>query len=165
MNTQEVREALRCASCFFMHALPNFLACITQQCTWVHLAINPGGRAGISKQNINWVITTSLPEWQQVHLASGIHGNFSHYPTECGLNYGLYMWFFTDSIGNVSHSLPQTGLLSMDGFGRSIKRRKSKERKESKSGTGSNNKKDGKRKITKDDIGRPENFQWVFLLC
>jgi len=36
--------------------------------------------------------------------------------------------------------------------------RKSKERKESKSGTGSN-KKGGKRKITKDDIGKPENFQ------
>jgi len=59
---------------------------------------------------------------------------------------------FTDNIGNMSHSPSQSSLSSMDGS------RKSKERKESKSGTGSN-KKGGKRKITKDDIGKPENFQ------
>lgn len=66
--------------------------------------------------------------------------------------------FFTDNIGNVTHSPSQTSLSSMDGSGSSMTRRKSKERKESKSG-GSNNKKGGKRKLTKDDIGKPENFQ------
>lgn len=63
---------------------------------------------------------------------------------------------FTDNIGNVSHSPSQTSLSSMDGT--SMQRRKSKERKESKSSTG-NNKKGTRRRITKDDIGKPENFQ------
>ena len=62
---------------------------------------------------------------------------------------------FTDNVSNMSHSPSQTSLSAVDG---SMQRRKSKERKESKSSS-SNNKKGGKRRITKDDIGKPENFQ------
>jgi len=69
------------------------------------------------------------------------------------------MVFHADNTGNISHSSSRTSLSSVDGSSSSINRRKSKERKESKSGTGSNNKKGGKKRITKEDIGNPENFQ------
>lgn len=65
-----------------------------------------------------------------------------------------------DNFTNVSHSPSQTSLSSLDGSNTAMSRRKSKERKESKSSSG-NNKKGGKRRITKDDIGKPENFQHV----
>ena len=57
----------------------------------------------------------------------------------------------------MSHSQSQTSLSSMDG-GPSLSRKKSKDRKDSKSNA-SNNKKNTKKRITKDDIGKPENFQ------
>lgn len=60
-----------------------------------------------------------------------------------------------DNVSNMSHSPSQTSLSSIDN---SMHRRKSKDRKESKSSSG-NNKKGTKKKITKDDIGKPENFQ------
>lgn len=56
----------------------------------------------------------------------------------------------------MSHSPSQTSLSSLDAP--SMQRKKSKERKENKSSSG-NNKKGGKRKLTKDDIGKPENFK------
>ena len=71
----------------------------------------------------------------------------------------MLVWIFIDNTSTMSHSPSQTSLSSMDGSSTSISRRKSKERKESKSGTVSNNKKGGKRRITKEDIGKPENFQ------
>lgn len=63
-----------------------------------------------------------------------------------------------DNFSNMSHSPSQTSLSSLDAP--SMQRKKSKERKENKSSSG-NNKKGGKRKLTKDDIGKPENFKHV----
>lgn len=63
-----------------------------------------------------------------------------------------------DNFSNMSHSPSQTSLSSVDGP--SLSRKKSKDRKESKSST-SNSKKNTKKRITKDDIGKPENFQHV----
>ena len=71
----------------------------------------------------------------------------------------MFIWLFTDNTGNMSHSQSTTSLSSMVGSGSSMNRRKSKERKESKSGTESNNKKGGKGRINKDDIGKPEKSQ------
>ena len=63
-----------------------------------------------------------------------------------------------DNFSNMSHSPSQTSLSSLDAP--SMQRKKSKERKDSKSSSSGNNKKGGaKRKLTKDDIGKPENFQ------
>lgn len=64
--------------------------------------------------------------------------------------------FSKDNFSNMSHSPSQTSLSSLDAP--SMQRKKSKERKENKSSSG-NNKKGGKRKLTKDDIGKPENFK------
>ena len=61
----------------------------------------------------------------------------------------------------MSHSQSQTSLSSVDG-GPALSRKKSKDRKDSKSNA-SNNKKNTKKRITKDDIGKPENFQWADL--
>ena len=64
--------------------------------------------------------------------------------------------FSKDNFSNMSHSPSQTSLSSLDAP--SMQRKKSKERKENKSSSG-NNKKGGRRKLTKDDIGKPENFK------
>lgn len=64
--------------------------------------------------------------------------------------------FSKDNFSNMSHSPSQTSLSSLDAP--SMQRKKSKERKENKSSSG-NNKKGAKRKLTKDDIGKPENFK------
>lgn len=64
-----------------------------------------------------------------------------------------------DNFSNMSHSPSQTSLSSVDG-GPSLSRKKSKDRKDSKSNA-SNNKKNTKKRITKDDIGKPENFQHI----
>ena len=53
----------------------------------------------------------------------------------------------------MSHSPSQTSLSSVDG-GPSLSRKKSEDRKDSKN---------SKKRITKDDIGKPENFQWADL--
>ncbi|RMX57525.1 hypothetical protein pdam_00005789 [Pocillopora damicornis] len=68
-------------------------------------------------------------------------------------------WYDADNFSNMSHSPSQTSLSSVDG-GPSLSRKKSKDRKDSKSNA-SNNKKNTKKRITKDDIGKPENFQHI----
>ena len=66
----------------------------------------------------------------------------------------MIFFSFVENTEGMSHSPSQTSLSSIDG---STQKKKSN-KKENKSNSG-NNKKGAKRRITKEDIGNPENFQ------
>lgn len=75
----------------------------------------------------------------------------------------MFIWLFTGNTGNMIYSPSQKSVLSMDGFGTSLIRTKSKERKDSEIATVYNSKIGGKRGITKDNSS-PVYFKYVFLL-